>query len=265
MAVRVLAIAASGGGEAIGGGALSGGSLGSSSTGISTGSPSSSSSSASTSSSAKACTIPRASPLLLHVVGLDCEWRPAPPSSPTSGPTPGPVSISNDAPGVDSISGVAPGSGLEPGSLMRQGQGLGNGHTSEAKLGAAEEVGVEVMDDELELDYPVATLQLSTRAQAFIVDLQTLCNHDHNHNNDNSNSNTAASSSSSSSSPRSPTSTATTDNYILTECEELLSTALTELFTHIKIHILGFSVSQDLRKMAASFPHMLCFQRVVRA
>lgn len=50
---------------------------------------------------------------------------------------------------------------------------------------------------------------------------------------------------------------------IMTPDEDSLCRALGELFSHQKVSILGFSVQQDLQKLAASYPHMLCFQRVI--
>ena len=49
----------------------------------------------------------------------------------------------------------------------------------------------------------------------------------------------------------------------LTQEEESLSSSLGELFAHQKIAILGFAVQQDLQKLSASYPHLICFQRVM--
>jgi hypothetical protein len=51
---------------------------------------------------------------------------------------------------------------------------------------------------------------------------------------------------------------------IMTSDEDSLCRALGELFSHQKVSILGFAVQQDLQKLAASYPHMLCFQRVIQ-
>jgi prolyl-tRNA editing enzyme YbaK/EbsC (Cys-tRNA(Pro) deacylase) len=80
-------------------------------------------------------------------------------------------------------------------------------------------------------DNPVATLQLSSASQAFVIDIQTLCQkslHD--------------------------------DSLKLTDIEVLLSYALTNLFTHKSIALVGFAVAQDLCKLAHSFPHLPCFR-----
>jgi len=77
---------------------------------------------------------------------------------------------------------------------------------------------------------PVATLQLSTRSNAFLVDLQTLCR-----------------------------TSISDEKDTLTEPEALLSQVLTKLFADLDIALLGFGILQDLDKLAASFPHLECF------
>ena len=77
---------------------------------------------------------------------------------------------------------------------------------------------------------PVSTLQLSTADDAFLVDLQTICQTE-----------------------------IKSSKIEMTEVEVLLSDCLTKLFSNPNIAILGFAVSQDIGKLAASFPHLPCF------
>lgn len=79
-------------------------------------------------------------------------------------------------------------------------------------------------------DNPIATLQLSTSNQSFVIDVFTLCQ------------------------------TGVVDP--LTEMnryEEQLSQILRRIFVDDDIAILGFGIGQDLGKLVASFPHMPCF------
>jgi Ribonuclease D len=78
--------------------------------------------------------------------------------------------------------------------------------------------------------HPVATLQLSSRHRAFVIDLISLCRHD-----------------------------VMGVNVPLTQTEEMLSDTLSMLFKNKGIRILGFGISQDLSKLSASYPHMPCF------
>jgi len=80
---------------------------------------------------------------------------------------------------------------------------------------------------------PVATLQLGTSNHAFVVDLQTLCQNG-----------------------------VTDKNTELTATENVLSETLTKLFANGSVIKVGFGISQDLAKLPASFPHLLCFQEV---
>jgi len=81
-------------------------------------------------------------------------------------------------------------------------------------------------------DNPVATLQLAhSSGQSFLIDLQTLCQRGV-------------------LSPDEP----------LTQVEAALSAALSNLFLHRGISILGFGIGQDLNKLSASFPHIPCFR-----
>mmetsp|Transcript_41537 Transcript_41537/g.49800 ORF Transcript_41537/g.49800 Transcript_41537/m.49800 type:complete len:851 (-) Transcript_41537:105-2657(-) len=84
------------------------------------------------------------------------------------------------------------------------------------------------------VENPIATLQLSTRKQAFLVDLQSLCKRQ---------------------------SDAITDcNTDMTTLESFLSDALGRIFSCEEICILGFGIGQDIAKLAASFPHLPCFR-----
>ena len=80
-------------------------------------------------------------------------------------------------------------------------------------------------------DRPVATLQLSSASQAFVLDMQTLC--------------------------QKPTGRHSTE---LNKIECVLSNALSKLFTSKDIPIIGFAIAQDLSKLTHSFPHMPCFR-----
>lgn len=93
-------------------------------------------------------------------------------------------------------------------------------------------------------DAPVATLQLATTEHAFIIDLQTITTL-HSVEKNFHTSDTYSSMS----------------HAYLSDIQTLLSLSLTELFSHKHITLLGYSVAQDLRKLAASYPHWGCFQR----
>ena len=80
-------------------------------------------------------------------------------------------------------------------------------------------------------DSPVATLQLSSARQAFVLDMQTLCQK-----------------------------SSGKDFTGLSKIECVLSNALSKLFTSKDIPIIGFAIAQDLSKLAQSFPHMPCFR-----
>ena len=84
-------------------------------------------------------------------------------------------------------------------------------------------------------DSPVATLQLSTKRHAFLVDLQSLCQAKHNEN--------------------------TPDDSTPNELEQELNRVLSKLFTESlsDFPLIGFGVLADLGKMAASFPHLPSF------
>jgi hypothetical protein len=101
-------------------------------------------------------------------------------------------------------------------------------------------------------DHPVATLQLATREEVFVIDMQTLCSGDNTGSGTHTNPMNV-----NSHSDRFPV------RVIETEAEAALCAALGELFTHRHIAILGFSVGVDLQKLAASFPQMPCFGRVM--
>lgn len=77
---------------------------------------------------------------------------------------------------------------------------------------------------------PVATLQLSTFRQAYLVDLQSLCQ---------SNDGVA--------------------NLVPSVLELQLNQALSGLFEHTELSVIGFGILQDLGKLATSFPHLSCF------
>ena len=85
-------------------------------------------------------------------------------------------------------------------------------------------------------DNPVALLQLSTRRKSFLVDLQCLCQATHATN----------------------VGGAVT-NVEPTSVEHELNDALSKLFEHPGLPLVGFGVLQDLGKLAASFPHLSCF------
>ena len=78
---------------------------------------------------------------------------------------------------------------------------------------------------------PVATLQLSSSSRSFVIDVQTLC--------------------------QGGVDDFNTD---MTVTELALSNTLSRLFSSNKVRIIGFGIAQDLSKLAASFPHMSCFQ-----
>ena len=78
--------------------------------------------------------------------------------------------------------------------------------------------------------HPVATLQLSSGTNAYVIDMISLCRNN-----------------------------VKDLNSDLTPTERLLSNALSQLFVDKSIRILGFGITQDLSKLAASYPHMPCF------
>ena len=80
---------------------------------------------------------------------------------------------------------------------------------------------------------PVATLQLSSSSRSFVIDVQTLCQGG-----------------------------VATNSTQLKETEKSLSETLSKLFLSRKIRIIGFGITQDLSKLAASFPHIPCFHEL---
>jgi hypothetical protein len=74
------------------------------------------------------------------------------------------------------------------------------------------------------MENPVSTLQLSTRRQTFLVDLQTI-----------------------SQAPM--------------DLQNQLNTVLSKLFWSRHLHVVGYGVLHDIGKLAASFPQMTCFSR----
>jgi len=82
-------------------------------------------------------------------------------------------------------------------------------------------------------DSPVATLQLGTHQKAFLIDVQSICQ---------------ATSSLEGATQIEPT-----------VLEKQLNSTLSKLFRHPELPLLGFGVMQDLGKLAASYPHLLCF------
>lgn len=81
-------------------------------------------------------------------------------------------------------------------------------------------------------NHPVATLQLSTRRRAFLVDVQCLCQS----NSENSERVSA-----------------------LTDVQTKLNATLARLFIDNRLAVVGFGIMQDLGKLAASFPKFTCF------
>jgi hypothetical protein len=78
--------------------------------------------------------------------------------------------------------------------------------------------------------HPVATLQLSSGNNAYVIDMISLCRNN-----------------------------VKDLNSDLMPTERLLSDTLSNLFIDKSIRILGFGIVQDLSKLAASYPHMPCF------
>jgi hypothetical protein len=120
-------------------------------------------------------------------------------------------------------------------------------------------------------DHPVATLQLAFKEEVFVIDMQTICGFIEYGNNE------MRREQSDEDNPMrllgfiGRTNGVQSSNTADTVCRRTMSTdedslcrALGELFSHQKVSILGFAVQQDLQKLAASYPHMLCFQRVIQ-
>jgi hypothetical protein len=80
---------------------------------------------------------------------------------------------------------------------------------------------------------PVAILQLSTQNRSFLIDLQCLCQPLHWEE--------------------------IRDSSVSSEIEVELNCVLSQLFSSAAVSLVGFSVLQDLGKLAASFPHLACF------
>jgi prolyl-tRNA editing enzyme YbaK/EbsC (Cys-tRNA(Pro) deacylase) len=83
------------------------------------------------------------------------------------------------------------------------------------------------------VENPVATLQLSTRRKAFLVDLQVICQEFRVY-------------------PQKAT-----------DLESQLDRILSKIFTSSQLPLLGYGVLQDVSKLAASFPHLTCFANYV--
>jgi hypothetical protein len=81
-------------------------------------------------------------------------------------------------------------------------------------------------------DCPISVLQLSSKQEAFVLDLLNLCQQ-----------------------------SSCQDDLPMTATEHFLSDTLSKLFNSVDIAVVGFGVIQDLSKLSFSYPHMPCFRQ----